>query len=547
MRIASPLTTEPHPVLQWIEVASSLQLPSFHIIGLASPEVAEARERVRAAIESSNFEFPRRRIVINLSPASIRKRGTGADLAMALGILFAGCSDGDECLSRFPRGIVASGELGLDGRVKPAGKVMRTLHAAWEAGAELIFLSSEDHEQALRYLPLLERSEKFKDPMPTLIAVSSLAEAWGFVTGTGEASQQAFPSFSRTSLERSFSDRSSDSEDLLPLSPEIEKWIRIAAAGLHHLLLLGPRGAGKSHAFEWLIRLQPEASAETQIRQILIRELSGLENEWIGSGPPIRRVGTQVRAQALCGGVVSGAVRPGEFSLAHGGVLVADELPEWPRDSREALREPLERGRISLTRTQATAELPARFVLAANGNLCPCGGWPRLLRMGHDGAFSKLFPCICKDSEVSTYLRRLSGPVLDRIDIIQLVTPNKAKLLADSENLDSRQVFQLFRDRTAQAQELGEKTWGVPPGLLGPSEIEAILKEHPEWRDILNRRKNLGMRSRHKIVRVALSLAIFERVEAGLKDPSPPLPSERHLEEAFYLRPEGINLHGQNE
>jgi magnesium chelatase family protein len=542
MRIASPLTTEAHPVLQWIEVASSLQLPSFHIIGLASPEVAEARERVRAAIECSDFEFPRRRVVINLSPASIRKRGTGADLAMAIGILQTGLSEDDESFSRFPRGIVASGELGLDGRVKPAGKVMRTLYAAWEAGAEIVFLSPEDHEQALKYLPLLERLERFRTLMPRLVSVASLTEAWDFVLGNDLSNETQAVLPRNSSL---FSSSSLDAEDLLPLSPEIEKWVRIAALGLHHLLLLGPRGAGKSHAFEWLIKLQPEASAETQVRQILIRELSGLENEWLGSGPPVRRVGTQVRAQALCGGVVAGGVRPGEFSLAHGGLLIADELPEWPRDSRESLREPLERGKISLTRTQATAELPARFILAANGNLCPCGGWPRLLRIGHEGTQAKRFPCICKDSEVSTYLRKLSGPVLDRIDIIQLVTPSARESLTSCGEQNAQENFKRFRDRTAEAQSLGEKTWGVPPGLLGPSEIEAILKEHPDWREALNRRKNVGMRSRHKIVRVALSLALFERVESQSRGSELPLPTERHFEEAFYLRPEGINLHGQ--
>jgi predicted ATPase with chaperone activity len=242
--------------------------------------------------------------------------------------------------------------------------------------------------------------------------------------------------------------------------------------------------------------------------------------------------------------VVAGAIRPGEFSLAHGGVLLADELPEWSRDSRESLREPLERGKVSLNRTQASADLPARFILAANGNLCPCGGWPRLLRAGYDGAQTKLFPCICKDSEVSTYLRRLSGPVLDRIDIIQLVLPLRSKGMEEQNASDT---FRLFKERTEIAQELGGRTWGMPPGLLGAAEIEAILKDHPTWRDILNRRKNVGMRSRHKIVRIALSLAIFERVEGGMSStslPLPlPLPAERHFEESFYLRPEGLNLH----
>jgi hypothetical protein len=137
--------------------------------------------------------------------------------------------------------------------------------------------------------------------------------------------------------------------------------------------------------------------------------------------------------------------------------------------------------------------------------------------------------------------------VLDRIDIIQLVTPSARDSISARDEQNTQESFKKFRDRTAEAQSLGEKAWGVPPGLLGPSEIEAILKEHSDWREALNRRKNVGMRSRHKIVRVALSLALFERVESQIRGSELPLPTERHFEEAFYLRPEGINLHGQHD
>jgi magnesium chelatase family protein len=534
MRIASPLTTEPHPVLQWIEVASSLQIPSFHIIGLASLEVSEARERVRAAIESSGFDFPRRRVVINLSPASIRKRGTGSDLAIALSVLGTTASEKD-APCRYVGGIVASGELGLDGRVKPVGKVMRTLHAAWEAEAQVIFLSPEDFREAQGLLPLLGRAGIFSSRPPELVAVSDLGQAWEVLCGKRDPQTQA----DLESLSASWATPSEeDTVDLLPLSSEIEKWILIAAAGLHHLLLLGPRGAGKSHAFEWLIRLQPRASAENQVKQLLIRELSGSENLSITLAPPVRRVGTQVRAQALCGGAVGGTLRPGEFSLAHGGILIADELPEWPRDSREALREPLERGKVCLTRSSASAELPAQFVLAANGNLCPCGGWPRLLRKSFNVRPGS-FRCICKDAEVSAYLKRLSGPVLDRIDIIQLVGPGT---FPPPEKSASRN-FEALRGRTRNSQEIARQLWGTPPGLLSSSDIERILHENPGWREILSRRSDLGMRSRHKLFRVALSLAIYEAVKKGCANPGEATPSAAHFEQAFYLRPEGIGLH----
>jgi MoxR-like ATPase len=411
---------------------------------------------------------------------------------------------------------------------------MRTLHAAWEAGAEAIFLSKEDDAEAQRYLPILKSASLFECPFPTLIAVSNLVEAWQKIKFGAYADPAHL-----ASIVPFYERRNISSEGLLSLRPELEKWVQIAAAGLHHLLLLGPRGAGKSHAFEWLIRLQPEASAEIQVRQILIRELLGSEKIRLDSGPPIRRVGTQVRSQALYGGSTGGTLKPGEFSLAHGGVLLADELPEWPRDSREALREPLERGVVTLTRTQSTAELPAQFVLAANGNLCPCGGWPRLLRKAHVGIPLTHFRCSCKDSEVIAYLKRLSGPILDRIDIIQLVIPRSP----DERELTSVSLsFAQLRERIAHAQDLGRKLWGLPPGLLPASEVEMILKDYPAWREALDHRKELGLRSRHKIARIALSLAIYESVGAKQNSSMPPLPSERHFEEAFYMRPEGIQI-----
>ena len=164
------------------------------------------------------------------------------------------------------------------------------------------------------------------------------------------------------------------------------------------------------------------------------------------------------------------AIRPGEFSLAHGGVLLADELPEWARDSREALREPLERGKVTLTRTLISIELPARFTLVANGNLCPCGGWPRRLpKSDAEAGSSKTVSsrsslCSCKDDVAKKYLDRLSGPILDRIDIIRMVAhPMMAE--PDTDRLEK------LREATKTAQELSLSLWGKPAGLLDSSEL----------------------------------------------------------------------------
>src|SRR3954468_8277451 len=175
MRIAAPLNTEPNPVLQWVEVSSTRQLPSFHIIGLPSPEVAEARERVRAAIEASGFEFPKSRIVLNLSPASVRKRGTGLDLAIALAILVS-ASEPEE--DERPRAAVAWGELGLDGSVKSVSQLTRAIYSTWKAGIPRLIISHEEHAEALSRCRWIEASGEFQGPAPALIPAASLAEAW---------------------------------------------------------------------------------------------------------------------------------------------------------------------------------------------------------------------------------------------------------------------------------------------------------------------------------------------------------------------------------
>lgn len=315
MFIGAPLTSETIPVLQRIEVASSFQIPNFHIIGLPGPEVAEARERVRAAIEASGFQFPKRRVVLNLSPASIRKRGTGLDLAMALAILI---SASDETISA--EDIIAWGELGLDGSIKPAGQLMRTLYATWKAGVPRIFISTAEQILAKRYLELLGESGEVTGPPPRLIAVSNLSQAWScvFSHSSSENSCAEWVNFPRNQM--------GPRSQLLSLPPSLERLLGVAACGSHHLLLLGPHGTGKSHAMDWLIALQPPASAQCRVHHLLIQELGGSNELSIEDIVPIRRVSSQVRPAALLGGIVSSVLRPGEFSLSHGGLLVADEF-----------------------------------------------------------------------------------------------------------------------------------------------------------------------------------------------------------------------------
>jgi magnesium chelatase family protein len=517
MTIAAPLTSEAAPALQWIEVASSLQIPSFQIIGLPAPEVAEARERIRASFQASGLDFPRRRVVVNLSPASIRKRGTGLDLAMALAVL-ASAEDRRTDGSGLT---VAWGELGLDGRVKGAGQLARALFAAWEAQATRFVLSREELPTALRVLALIRRSGEFPDPAPALLPVRTLQEA------REKLRQPAKPGALSLAPEPPEGPGSGDDDELpadaslMSLSPALERVVAIASAGEHHLLVLGPKGTGKSHSMEWRVALQPPAPDRTRLRQLLIREMTGSRE----AAEPIRRVSAQARPAALIGGANLLSIRPGEASLAHGGILVADELPEWARDTREALREPLERGAVTLSRAHRVLELPASFSLAANGNLCPCGGWPPQLPIPLESQEAAAPPrCGCGGALRLRYLQRLSGPILDRIDLVFLTTggnrPEPAALPAGRDRLRE------LRDRVAETRSSLVATWGAPPGRLGGSRVEELLRERPHWRAGLARVSGASLRGRHKLVRVALTLSRWD----GLAEPG----AEHFLEASCY-------------
>ena len=522
--IAAPLPTEPEPILQRIEVATARGLPAFHIIGLPAPEVAEAKERVRAAVEASGFEFPRRRVVINLSPASIRKHGTGLDLGMALAVNQSMSRDQD------PGPMIAAwGELGLDGGIKPVGYALRVYASAWQAGVKALVCARDDWPALARARALLETAQEPLNPPPVLLPAKDFKEAVKLCQAFSRGKLPAPEPDPRPGSDERATE-GAGAENLLPLSPALERVVALSAAGLHHLLVLGPRGAGKTHALEWRARLEPRMDARARLQRLMIAELSHPMPEPLPFQAPVRRVGAQVRPQALFGRVTSSIVRPGECSLAHGGLLLADELPEWPRDARESLREPLESRRITLTRVNGTVELPASFTLIANGNLCPCGGWPRnkvLPPAPVAGARSgtRCWICECKPAARSAYLERLSGPILDRIDLICQLMPEAG---APSGDADPGR-FQALRKRVEVTRELLRNRWGIAPGLLPAEELEKIFVAHPVVFEPLLRARAPNLRFRHKLARVALTLAAWDGMPDGL-------PRIEHFTEAACYR-----------
>jgi magnesium chelatase family protein len=322
-----------------------------------------------------------------------------------------------------------------------------------------------------------------------------------------------------------------DPRSRLPLPVSLERVIGISAAGGHHILLLGPKGVGKSLAFEWLIGLLPSLTPEDRLQQRLMAELSSNSPSvkiHEKSAPfPVRRVSSQVRPSALVGGTSSHSIRPGEFSLAHGGVLIADELPEWHRDSREVFREPLERGRVSLTRTQGTFDLPANFLLAANGNLCPCGGWPPEWAPPQDSiALSK---CRCRETIRRNYLARLSGPILDRIDLVSFVTYSS---LPQGGGSTGDQKWNQLQTQVQEAREFLKQTWGEVPGKLNGIQLEGILDSSPLLRKSVESLEFSSFRSRHKTLRTALTLSAWDHLA---------IPHVSHLREAYCYRADRLS------
>jgi magnesium chelatase family protein len=442
---------------------------------------------------SSGLEFPKRKVIVNLSPASIKKQGTGIDLAIALGILTQSSKKKLPHLS-----IVAWGELGLDGSIKPVGQISRVLYSAWKHQAEFLIVSDEEYEETHEKLQWMTQNIVLCGPPPKILSSRWLSSLWNQIERnsfiTKLPSQRPIPSLVE-----------SPTSNLLPLNPALERLILASAAGHLHVLLLGPKGSGKTSALDWLSHLLPLPSANLKTEQMLIRDQKFFTQSIL------RRVSPQIKPAALIGSVSrSGKVIAGECTLAHGGILIADEFPEWPRDSKEALREPLERGLVTINRVEGQFELPARFILAITGNLCPCGGSPGR--------------CSCTVRSKLQYNRKISGPILDRLDLTLITKPFRRNEPMSLERM---------RQWVQNARELLIRTWGNPPGLLDSQELEKILQRHKSFGPFFDSLNLESLRSRHRILRIALTLAALD---------SKTIPDDHHFTEAAYYHPERLGL-----
>jgi len=494
----APLHHHLWPEALRIEVVSHFQIPGFLIVGLPNTEIDEARERIRAAIEASGLEFPKRRIVMNLSPASVRKSGTGLDFPMALAVLV----HHDEELKARSQRVLAWAELGLDGSLHSSGSLLRVLVLALKESWDHLVLSTEDQAEAMMHWPMLE--EAFSEATRTLRLsfVSHLKEAWAVL----RENRKSFFSFEKAKM------KSEKSHALLTLPLSSQRVLETLIAGHHHALFLGPKGVGKTRLADWLEALWIEGSTSSRLERGLAQDLFG--EKAVHSA--VRRVPSSIRPAGLLGQLRQARLVPGELSRANGGVLIADEFPEWPRDARECLREPLESGQVTLVRAEGRTTLPAQILLFATGNLCPCGEW--------NGADDNK-PCRCKRHAREQYLRRLSGPLLDRIDLVAKID----RMATHSTGLATQSEISKIRQRIEESRKKLIQAHGVPSAWIPATELENLIQAHPQKAIFEGLVEAGSLRSRHKVFRVALTLAALDGKNT---------PEKSHFCEATFYRAE---------
>lgn len=482
-----------------VEVHLANGLPSFTLVGLADTEVKEARERVRAALVNSGLEFPHnKRITVNLAPADLPKESGRFDLPIALGILAASGQIDLAQLSRFE----FAGELSLAGDLRPVrGALAMALALQRQGGRE---------DRAL-VLPLRSAQEAARVDSLTIHPAAHLLDVVRALL-PGDHAERVPLGLARAAA-AGIADTPVDLRDVKGQAVA-KRALEIAAAGGHSLLMVGPPGSGKSMLAQRFIGLLPPMSHDEALESAAVLSLAGQFAPQRWAQRVLRSPHHTASAAALVGG--GSPPRPGEVSLAHHGALFLDELPEFPRMALEALREPLETGRIVVSRAARQAEFPARFQLIAAMNPCPCG---------HFG--STLKACRCAPDMVARYQGRISGPLLDRIDLQIEVPALPADTLSSAPDGEpTRQVA----ERTAAAHALALARQGVVNAMLSGDALEAHCALPPgALRFLHGAAARLGWSARgyHRVLRVARTIADLS-AEAQI--------GEAHLAEAIQLR-----------
>ena len=507
--------------LMQVEVDVSDGLPGFNMVGFMSGEVREAKDRVRVALKNYGVKLPPSKITVNLSPADIKKEGIVVDLPVAVGILTAMGEISEKALED----TVVLGELGLDGEIKAIKGTLPIVMKAREMGYKTIIL------------PKVNSKEGAVIDGIKIIGVSSLQEVVTYLMAYEDERDTVIPP-TTVDIEAIFREEEKESLklDFADINGQagVKRAVEVAAAGFHHILLIGPPGSGKSMVAKRIPTILPPLSLDESLEVSAIYSVAGMlkENEALITRRPFMAPHHMITENALVGG---GSIpHPGAISLAHRGVLFLDEMPEFPRAKLDLLRQPIEDRKINIVRTKGTFSYPADFMLAGALNPCPCGYYPDRNK------------CKCTPNEIRRYLGHISGPILDRIDIcVEAPRVDIADLSrgsarsANESSADIRKRVLAARER----QQLRFKNAGISfNSEMSPKDIEKYCRLGPKEKGFLENAfcsMELSARAYHKVLRIARTIADLEGCDNI---------QEIHLMEALsYRMTDGKYWHQQEE